>query len=477
MPRFPALAVESGSYASEWKVGTAWLPGEVELRAHGTANLAVFGDVLDIEWADGEAHDLMQTTDFDTLQGRTRSGYDLFAIGARLLTWFPGRVVGSARIMLAGLGIDELTHERINKIRFQVTGLDALIRHSPIKEVTWPTPGAEEKERRFSAVLNPVSDFEWEHEGLTYQCSYDVQWEPGPYRFGIQFAPVIAISSEVPRSVEDWLVSWVTPCVNLVSIACRSPQELSWLTVHYDDGDRERSAVVFGRGIAQEPYAAGATSEQWRDPRRQPLFSFRDLPQGLPFTLLQWHALNLEHPSFMQLCAAASGQPDLPARAAFLYRIQALEALHGSEHASEDRARQEEFAKARRQALDAIRSTANEDVYRFVAGHWSKRASDSLERRLRDLLGVLPEGAHDVFTRPSMEPLKSLLVARGDLSLEGLLQRLRNDLSHGNEHYDDSLLRPWADTADMICQGHIMRLLGFSSAAIVAGLHAAAVER
>lgn len=106
----------------------------------------------------------------------------------------------------------------------------------------------------------------------------------------------------------------------------RTEKRASWLTVSTEPADasgKERQAypsgVVFGSGIEQVPYEA-EYREEWRRAEGIPLFTLATMPMSLPELLRRWLALNQADNPFIEL----------PARARFLYLIQALEALHSS---------------------------------------------------------------------------------------------------------------------------------------------------
>lgn len=100
---------------------------------------------------------------------------------------------------------------------------------------------------------------------------------------------------------------------------------------------------------------------------------------------------------------------------------------------------------------------------KFIKNNWSKRRPDSLARRLRDQLDWLPQGAAAAVDALAMTPIASNLTEGGALKLDAadLLQRLRNELSHGNSHWDEDMLAPWADALELACRLQVLRLLGF----------------
>jgi len=107
---------------------------------------------------------------------------------------------------------------------------------------------------------------------------------------------------------------------------------------------------------------------------------------------------------------------------------------------------------------------------RFIKDSWSKRRTDSLDRRLRDLIEQLPEAVRTLVSEPPGGDVLVALTADGAQPIEALLRMLRNELSHGNRNYDDPDLLPWVQVAETMCRAHALRLLGFDEDAVVAGL-------
>lgn len=62
-----------------------------------------------------------------------------------------------------------------------------------------------------------------------------------------------------------------------------------------------------------------------------------------------------------------------------------------------------------------------------------------------------------------MAPIASDLSTLGAKTLAAQLEKLRNQLSHGDRTYEESELLPWVRAAEVMCRAHLMRLLGFDS--------------
>lgn len=306
---------------------------------------------------------------------------------------------------------------------------------------------------------------------LAIQAEWDLPWthfgRAVYYRFEVAFAPVVHLSADAPLTLDEWITRWVQPLVDVVSLACREPQRLAWLTVHNGTGKNEVSGVVFGGGIAQAPFQAGYDDE-WRRQGRRPIFTLTSLPNAFPVVLRRWRNLASGANPFLSLYTLVLRDRELPLRARYLYLVQALEALHAHENrAAEDRA-QKRFSIAREKLLEQLaREGSDAGLIRFLRDNWSSRKLTSLAGRLSDLMKGLPPEVQRRLEQPEMAAIaKELKAAHQATVLHEQLARLRNDLSHGQRNYPDHELDPWVKALDLICQAHLMRLLGFKGSGI-----------
>ncbi len=150
------------------------------------------------------------------------------------------------------------------------------------------------------------------------------------------------------------------PLLRLAALATRRPQPLAWLTVNTrprgqpaDERRRDTNGTVFGSGIEQAPYEA-EYREEWREPKNRPLFTLATLPMSLPALVRRWRSLESAQNPFVELYGLALRHTDVPARARYLYLMQALEALHSFEHQEDDEGSQEAFATWRTEVLEAL---------------------------------------------------------------------------------------------------------------------------
>ncbi len=328
--------------------------------------------------------------------------------------------------------------------------------------------------------MNPEAHHEWidDSTGIMVECTYDTQVPLGSgHRHYVAFAPVVTVSSDEPLPVDRWVDEWIMPLLRLTALANRHPQQLSWLTVNTtpraaDEDERRRSTTgtVFGSGIEQAPYEAEYRDE-WRERKNRPLFTLATIPMQLPELVRSWRALERDANPFIELFSLTLRQGELPARARYLYLVQALESLHAYEHRAGDDEVRVEFEQRRSEVLDTLAGVElPPGTLRFIKDNWSKRRIDSLDRRLRELIDQLPEPVQELVSTPPDGAVLAVMNADGPKRTEELLRILRNDLSHGNRNHSDRDLRPWVLIVETLCRAHALRLLGFDEAALIAGL-------
>ena len=472
----PNAGVLPGEYGAEWFLDDRTIAGELDLAAGRPPEVVLFGDVVPRDWSRGGGPEKHQ---FGRVRGRTRSGMDVVLTDARLDILLPGRSMGVAHRAVVGIGVADVPNDAYPRIRFQLTELDLLFGRGPIESVSWPAEGTPHLHGRYTVEVNPDADYEWEDAaGLTMSCTYDLQSSlTQSHAHHVVFAPVVAISTDSPLTVDEWTDQWVMPLLRLSALATRRPQRLAWLTVNTrphgqltDEGQHYASGTVFGSGIEQAPYQAEYRDE-WRESENRPLFTLASLPMPLPDLVRQWRSLESAQNPFVELYSLALRHTDLPARARYLYLMQALEALHSFEHREDDEAAREVFVARRAEVFEALeRVELASGTLRFIKDSWSKRPADSLDRRLADLMVQLPDAVRKLLTVPTDNELLAGAVADGVTALEGQLRKLRNDLSHGRQNYAEAVLRPWVGIAEALCRAHALRLLNFDDEAIAAGM-------
>jgi hypothetical protein len=472
MTEFPNLEVLPGAHLVQIFHEGRRLHGQVVLEGVRSPSLDLIDDVEEVDFTSPGSIGGPKDFEFPRLVGLMASKQDVVLVDSSLLNWWIGRSQGKCRYAIAGLGVAEVPDDRYLRVRFQVTGAEMLFGIAPIKSVHWPAEGAP-PDQPYSAVVNEASSQTWldEIDGLTVDCSYDHQFTlSDPFRHELVFAPVVQLTANAPMSVDDWLSLWIVPFIEMASLATRKPQRLSWLTVHTGPKKMETSGVVFAQGIDQVPYAAEFRDE-WRDPNNLPLFSLNTLANGLPELLRGWRTLRASDNPFVELSQLALNQPNLPPRARFLYLIQALEALHGFENRVADEDMQVRFANQRQEVIDEIfTKDLSVQSLKFIKEKWGKRRPDSLSRRLKEILADLPPDVGSQVETHEMGTIAAELTAESVTTLEGQLERLRNNLSHGNRNYPSRDLQPWVASVELVCRANLLRLLGFDATAVINAL-------
>jgi hypothetical protein len=469
MSAFPELPVTPGEYACRWFFDKGTCPGEIELQGNRLPTLDIFDDHWTVGTAGAVVHSFGSSRDFARLIGKLRSNHDVVLIDAHLDAGLLEWAFGRARFAIVGLGVDAVPEDRYEEILLQVTGADQFFGASPVKQVSWPKGRSHRAKEEYSVEVNPESRQRWRDrtERLVVTCFYQRRFPLHHYRFEVAFAPVVQLTADAPLTLDEWITRWVQPLVDVVSLACRHPQRLAWLTVHNGKGKSEVSGVVFGGGIAQAPFQAGYNDE-WRRTGRLSLFTLTSLPTSFPVLLRRWRKLTTGASPFLSLYRLVLLNRELPLRARYLYLIQALEALHGHEHRAAEDSAQRQFTKAREKLLaDLQRTGIDAGHIKFLRDNWSSRRLTSLAERLSDLINRLPPGAQRQLEQPEMAAVaKELEADYHATALHEQFARLRNDLSHGQRNYDDHDLDAWVKALELICRAHLMRLLGFKAAAI-----------
>jgi hypothetical protein len=469
MNEFPELPVKPGDYACTWFLDNDVRAGQIELSGNRFPRVDLFDDNWGASPGSSTVHSFRQSHDLPRLVGKMRSNLDVVLVDARIEFAFPNWAFGRARLAIVGLGVDRITEDRYDAIVLQVTGAERFFGASPIKDLTWPSKPSNRAEQRYSVLLNPASRWRWRNrtEQVAIVCGYQRRFPVRADRFELLFAPVIEFTAQRPLTLDEWIARWVQPLIDVVSLACGEPQRLAWLTVRSGADREETSGVVFGGGIAQEPYQAGYDDE-WRRAGLRPLFTLASLPGQLPTLLRRWRNLQGADDPFVALYRLVLLDPELPPRAQYLYLVQALEALHGHEkQVTEDRA-QRRFTRDRKKLLREVEQLGmGSDRLRFLRNNWSERRRISLASRLSDLVKSVPPGVRSFLKRPEMAAIaKELATEHGVTVLHEQLATLRNDLSHGRRSYADADLKPWVECLDVLCRARLLRLLGFGDPAI-----------
>lgn len=463
---FPPLKLDPGNYPVEWTWGDDAFAGELELEKDRMPKLRIFGEPSERERRN--VRGFPDPVPMDRIEGRLRMGMDVVAHDTQLETWFPRQTTGFARFALVGMGIRDVEGQRYSRVRLQITGLDMLLERPPLAQVRMPADAISWEGKEFAVTTTAGSSLEWTGDGMTVHCSYASQMSgTDPYRFALVFAPVIDLEYVEPLGVDEWLQHWVVPLYHLLSFATKKAQAISWVTLTHEqspeDHQSRRSAQLFGGGIHQEPYLA-SRPEIFDDDQR-PVFTFLGLlDRSLPDLIRKWASLLQDKNPFLELFRSVLFSPDLPARARYLYLIQALETLHATENAAAESEAQEAFETRRAELLAKMKEVLEPKDMKFLKSGWSKRRPESLTRRLEELIGQLEPKVQERLSDLATSELGETLKGDGADSPTDMLRVIRNELSHGTSAFEERALRPWVELLEEIARKHLARLLGIPSA-------------
>ncbi len=470
---FPNPGFEPGEYALEWLVGkNRRFSGDVALAPRRRPKIDLYGRFR--RPRRNHAGQLVYSlpgaeVNVPRLVGQLRSNEEVVVIDAVLSEWFPERYQGFGRWAIVGLEVASVPGDRYGHVSFQISDADLWFGVAPIAKLNWPKPKSATK--TYSATLDRAARRVWRDtwNGIIVDFGYLHSYSLNFYRFGLTFAPVFDLTSREPLTLDEWRDQWIAPLIDLASIATKRPQTLSWLTVHHGTGRTRVSGTVFTWGVHQSPYAAHFDNEWRLNSERRPLFRLAELPVTPMKLVRNWRGLQAGDDPFVELYRAALFQLDLPPRARYLHLIQALEARHSYANRDADAKAQLAFEARREQVVEAAAKAglATNDL-RFLKDEWSKRRSDSLERRLVPILNELPPRVRQTMESDThLDTIRKQLIAdAGATTFQAQLRVLRNQLSHGDRNYPDYDLAPWVAAIETLCRAQLLALLGFPSPAI-----------
>lgn len=453
---FPGIVEEPGSYSATFEFRGKKLPGTLELSAL-RAPVALFFDGSG-QLASGG---FPQYSEQERLVGRLSSNLDVVMADVHVAEYFPGQYRASAAYAVVGL---EMTEQRFDggfvKAELQMEGLDEFFGTMPIQEYMLPGGG-----RQDFTARREQTRLEWRDEGIKIGSEYG--WTLNSldgYEFRLSFIPTFDLESQEPLPAKVIIYEWLKPLVRLLTFSTKHTRRLSWATLvaRDDAGSSGVRAQVFGSGMTQEPFYA--SRPEYRNSGDKPLFTRHDLPVPLPKLLGHWLRLDGSDNPFPELYRLASA-PDLPARARFLYLVQALEALHGFENRQRDQERLTKHRTLRHQVIDDVRKVS-QDLARIVKDLVSNRPPESLERRLNGLLDATPAPVVERLANNQSDPMALRYLADGDVTFSQIARRIRNDLSHGNFNPEAADLKPWIERLNRLAQAQLLRLLGFDAGLI-----------
>jgi hypothetical protein len=467
---FPKLLLEPGHYECRWFVRRRSYAGSIDLLGNRLPFVHLYDD-----------HSRIPTVDFKAarhhpqLRGQLRNNMGVVAADAALHSFFPGQAYGRASYAIVGGGVEDIKDDRYDGLAVQITGLDPFIGRPPVERGDVPWPVRVRGRLRYPQVTQrPGFKYRSTRDSVVVSCGYDSIYPTSAHTVNVIFAPMVYIDSiDGPLTFAEWAERWIKPLVALVSFSTGAPQKVTIVTLTLGQQREQVHGAVFGGGIGQTPYPAVGVAD-WQMPDGRPYLTLATMARRLPSLLRKWGDLESGDNPFLDLYSYAFQHRDLPDRAAFLLRAQALEALHGYEARHLDALAQRRFTRDRAKLLRDLASStgASQTLIREVDRLVGRSPRSSLAGNLKQLFNELPDTFTTNLDRPELRPLANRLRAARPHIGNGLheeLAALRNGLSHG-ESYPDNELQPWLRPIDLLCRATLMRLLRFKDNDIVAAV-------
>jgi hypothetical protein len=466
--KFPRPVIESGHYDCVWFYRRRRYAGSVDLESRRWPQLHLYDD-----------HSQEARVDFGAarqhsrLLGRLRNNMDVVVTNAGLFSWFPGQSIGRSGPALIGLGVAGVTEDRYDGLAVQMTGLDPFIGQPPVVSTRLPFRRTIGRTIEYGGTVR-ASGLKWRDrtEGVIAYAGYDSTAPMSQHGISVVFAPMIYIDSpRSPLTYSEWVERWLVPLQGLVTFAGGSSARVTLLTLTSGGGTGQIRAAVFGGGISQEPYTA-EPRERWLLDDDRSYVVLAGSRRSFPSLLHRWRDLLQGDNPFLSVYAYALEHRDQPDRAAFLMRIQALEALQGYEGRRRDAIEARKYSRTRERLMrdlnqQGVAPATIRQVDRLVGR--SPRAS--LAGSFKQLLDKLPKEFITHLDHSSLRPLvrrlrKTRTFGNG---LHEELAAIRNGLSHG-EAYPAEELAAWLRPVDLICRASLLRLLGYNAVEISAAM-------
>jgi hypothetical protein len=465
---FPKPIVENGHYDCVWFYRRRRYAGSVDLASRRWPQLRLYDD-----------HSKVPRVDFSAVRrhrrlvGRLRNNMDIVAPDAAFQSWFPGQSMGQSGPALVGLGVAEVPDDRYDGIAVQMTGLDPFIGQAPVMSTRIPVHRRRARAVEYGSIVR-ASGFKWRDrtEGIVAYAGYDNTSPMSQHGISVVFAPMIYIDS--PREAltySEWVERWLIPLQGLITFAGAENARVTLLTLASGSGREQIRASVFGGGISQEPYTA-EPRDRWVLDDGRPYITLANSRRSFPALLRRWRELLHGDNPFLDVYAYALDHRDLPGRAAFLLRVQALEALQGYEDRHHEAVEARKYTRKRERLIrDLTRVGIPNSMLRDVEKLVGRSPRPSLAGNLKRLMNKLPAECISHLEHPSMRPLirrlrKSKTFGNG---LHEEFAAIRNGLSHG-ETYPDAELAAWLRPVDLLCRASLLRLLRYNADEIVAAI-------
>ncbi|MHC6176843.1 ApeA N-terminal domain 1-containing protein [Glutamicibacter sp. X7] len=434
---------------------------------HGT----LYGD-LPLESSNG-AYAFPQQYEFDVLYGRLANGGSVALMNGWVEYHFLGQ--GTVRGAFAVLSRNNLSSAEARKygsITVQMDGLDAVFGIAPIQRTSFPRDL--EENRTWSAELNKESVMTWESDLMCMKLGFSYSITSGdPYEFRIVSGAVLTLSSDKAMRAEDWWTTWVSPLRRLMSLIIKDTSNVhSFLAAQSADHAGAAKDQVFGLGITQNPQ----NSNTRRVRALQPALDLTEDNCSLLSLLENWkQQVDARHPLLETFGTMLTISEEHPRSRVLLY-LQALEGLFGYETEAERQAREVQYTEKRTRVLERVeqstieffdQSQIEKSDFRFIKKNLQKRPMSGLQDALRRILDSLSIDLRpDLIATEIAQQIHTTQGDSGEIIIESVLVKLRNDLSHGSASYDPRDLEELANILDRIARSETLRVVGAPSAAL-----------
>lgn len=434
------------------------IPGSLKLEV----GKYPFGDLygaLPVEWH-GRSAAFPQRTTFEMLTGRLASGSNVVLSNGRLEYWTPNR--GFVTGLLAVLSQNEFVGDKPRKydsIEFQIEGLESIVGITPIDKVSFPAE--KDAEPIYAARINEEGNLHWSQDGVEMRFFYGVSIHDfDPYKFGMDFSPVLRITLAEPITAREWWFEWVLPMRKLVSLLTKASRSVRYVILSekaQENDFRYYPDQLFGWDIAQEPVNSAIDDTR----SVSSIVNVSKDHVDLLRMLLDWKKGMKEHQPLLEIYGGMVLVEGQHPRSSFLMLMQAIEGSYGFEHRNEYDARQEEYSKELRHVMDAVGSSsvlAREDR-KFIKENLNKHPRQGLRDALVDLLDSLPQ---DCGISTELNDLELIRRARSEnekMPLEQSLTMIRNKLSHGDQSFSTEELEECVKIFSRIVRSEVLRLL------------------